>query len=295
MSVTQQDIDRWRFRKVPEETIARWIRNDDKARAELIAQAQRIAAIDARRRGVAPGTPADAAPVVIEQPAHRCAKCEDKGVYVNAGGALVPCNACGADVRMAEARVKSLDRYSSGLSARTSAQTFSNFEADSKTAPIVEACRRWATSPAGWLVVWGDTGCGKSHLCAAVFNALRHRKQVAVFVTGPDLMQSLKHLMNEETAQAEGETVTERTEKYQKAPVLIIDDMRAEQHTPWSDGVWFSILDYRYRNQLPTMIATNEDPAGEVFPARISSRIRDEHKGFSIVLRNMGKDMRVTA
>lgn len=294
MSVTQQDITRWKNQGISNALISRWIANERQANAELRESAQRLAALAARRRGVAPGTPADASPAVIAQEAV-CATCEGNGVYFSLSGELVPCCACGADKEVAQRRVRSLDKYSSGLSERTSAQTFANFVSNGTTAPLLTVSRQWAESPTGWLVIWGPPGSGKTHLCAATFNALRSRQHVCVFVTGPDLMHSLKYLMNHETAEAEGETVAQRTEKYQKAPILIIDDMRAEQRSEWSDGVWFAILDYRYRNRLPTMIVSNDDPAGDAFPARISSRLRDEHDGFSVVLRNTAKDMRVMA
>lgn len=289
--ITQDQIERWRAQGHSDVLISRWIANAERARHEANTLAAGIEKLYARMVGRAPGTAFDVDTVVIDaQPA--CGICNGTKWILSTSGALVPCTACGADRDIAQARADSLVKYSSA-NGRATAQTFGNFRATSQTAVIVEQCRRWAEKPAGWLVVWGNPGNGKSHLCAAVYNTLRTRRMPAIFISGPDLMASLKTLMSDDVAEAEGETVNMREEKYQRAPVLILDDVRAEQRTEWSDGVWFRILDHRYRNRMPTMIATNADPAGADFPGRLSSRLRDEHDGFSLVLHNTAPDYRV--
>ena len=54
------------------------------------------------------------------------------------------------------------------------------------------------------------------------------------------------------------------------------------------DGVLFEILDYRYRNRLPTMIATNIAP--DDFDPRIASRMQD--RAFCTVMENAAPDFR---
>jgi DNA replication protein DnaC len=70
--------------------------------------------------------------------------------------------------------------------------------------------------------------------------------------------------------------------------VLILDDLGAETGSAWSDGVLFEILDYRYRNRLPTMIATNVAP--DDFDPRIASRMQD--RSFCTVIENAAPDFR---
>jgi DNA replication protein DnaC len=291
MTITQDQIERWRAQGHSDVLISRWIANAERARHEANTLAAGIEKLYARMVGKAPGT-AFADVVVIDQAPVACPACGGTKWILSAGGTLTPCELCGADREIAQARADSLVKYSSA-NGRATAQTFGNFQATPHTALMVDRCRAWAEKPAGWLVLWGNPGNGKSHLCAAVYNVLRNSRQPAIFISGPDLMTSLKALMDDEVAEAEGETVAQREEKYQRAPVLILDDVRAEQQTAWSDAVWFRILDHRYRNRMPTMIATNENPAGPDFPGRLSSRLRDEHDGFSLVLHNTAPDYRV--
>lgn len=294
MNITPADIERWKANGHTDEEIARWVRNAQKAARERNTLAYHMAQLANRIQGRAPGTPPDADPIVIDVPARTsCSHCGDLRVILSVGGNVMPCPHCGADRDAAERRARSLDKYSSA-SGRAQAQTFDALDVHHH--PSLATCRDaalvWADGPQGWLIVWGQPGNGKSHLCAAVYNHLRAAGQPTIFITGPELIRSLKALMDAEVAEAEGETVAQRLEKYQRAPVLILDDLRAEQLTAWVDATWFDLLDFRYRNRLPTMIATNSDPAGPDFPARISSRLRDEHDGFSVVLRNDAPDYR---
>ena len=294
-TVTDEDIRRWRAQGESEERIQTWIRNSRHASRELREVQARMAERWNRMRQAAPGTNGNDAPNVIDGTARdvTCPVCGGTKVILTIGGNPKPCPTCG-EAEYHERRAKSLDKYSSA-SGRARMQTFDNFEVRSELAACKDASVIWADEPEGWLVIWGNPGNGKSHLCAAVYNHLRAAAKPAIFITGPELLRSLKALMDDEVSEAEGETMTQRLEKYQRAPVLIIDDLRAEQRTAWSDATWFDLLDYRYRNRLPTMIATNCNPAGEDFVPRLSSRLRDEHDGFSLVFHNTAPDFRTVA
>jgi DNA replication protein DnaC len=62
---------------------------------------------------------------------------------------------------------------------------------------------------------------------------------------------------------------------YQKNEVLIIDDLGAEKLTDYVIQAWYSIIDYRYSNMLPTVITSNLSVAELAvrFGDRIASRI----------------------
>ncbi|NJM42405.1 MAG: hypothetical protein HC853_17535 [Anaerolineae bacterium] len=57
-----------------------------------------------------------------------------------------------------------------------------------------------------------------------------------------------------------------------------MDDLGAETARDWTEAVLFEILDYRYRNQLSTVVVTNlvlpELTSDELDP-RITSRLQD--------------------
>jgi DNA replication protein DnaC len=221
-----------------------------------------------------------------------CATCNNQRYIITEAG-ITPCPDCGV---VAQRAAKSLDAYSSAT-GRAREQTFENFKTtlDGQMDRGLQLCHdaalAFAESRDGWLVFHGSYGNGKSHLCAAVANRLREHGKACIFVSMPDLTKSLKDLMDDDFARSVNQTYGQRLSKYQTAPVLILDDIHAEKVSDWSEGVLFEIVDYRYRNRLPTVFATNLDPLdkGE-FDPRIISRWSDVE--LSIIIANNAPDYR---
>ncbi len=230
----------------------------------------------------APIPPADGGP--------ECAYCQNRRFVLDAQGNLKACPVCG----VAQARkVEAMRAFSShaGIALR---QTFFNFKTvfngqqDDILRDCLEAAQDFADHPQGrWLVMWGERGNGKSHLCAAVANHLSNAGLPTLFLTMPDLLASLKQLLDLQ-ANTEQESYSGRMKIIKTAPVLILDDLGAESASSWSDAVLFEILDHRYRNRLPTMIVTN-CPL-DAFDPRIASRLQDND--FVTVVENRAPDYR---
>lgn len=202
----------------------------------------------------------------------------------------VPCPVCGVAQQW---KVDSVKAFSS-RSSQSVRQTFFNFKATFSDGEddILAACLHDAEAFAAhpderWLVIWGERGSGKSHLCAAVDNELNATGRPSLFITMPDLIASLRQAMDLQS-NTEQESYSGRMNAFKNAPVLILDDLGAETGSAWSDGVLFEILDYRYRNRLPTMIASNVNP--DHFDPRIASRIQDT--SLSTVIENASADYR---
>jgi DNA replication protein DnaC len=219
-----------------------------------------------------------------------CATCGNKRFVIDRSGAVKPCPDCDVAQKW---RVRAVSAFSSS-SEFTRKMTFFNFKTafNSEENPILKRCliasERFAADPAGkWLVMWGERGTGKTHLCAAVDNHLYQTRTPSLFITMPDLLASLRQAMDFEK-NTEQESYTGRMRLFKNAPVLILDDLGAETGSAWSDGVLFEILDFRYRNRLPTMIATNINP--DDFDPRIASRMQDRE--FCTVVENAAPDYR---
>ena len=219
-----------------------------------------------------------------------CDYCHNRRFVLDETGTLKPCPECGVAQIW---KVQAVDAFSSRSGAALK-QTFFNFkttfkgEEDELLRECLEAAEEFAEEPDHqWLVLWGERGNGKSHLCAAVANHLIATGMAALFITMPDLLAALRQAM-ELQATTEQESYSGRMNTFKTAPVMILDDLGAEGRSDWSDSVLFEILDYRYRNRLPTMIVTN--CALDAFDPRIASRMQDA--GLSTVIENKAPDYR---
>lgn len=175
--------------------------------------------------------------------------------------------------------------------AKAEEQTFDNFRVPPKggNREARDAARAWTDARATfiWLLIYGGTGNGKSHLCNAALRALLGRGVSARLTTAATILQSLRTGIQDHTAD-------ERMQSYQQAPVLIIDDIGAgmkhpnEKGSEWEWARLEEILVYRYENVLPTMATTNLQPSE--LPERIASRFKDS--GMSRIVHNAGGDYR---
>ncbi|RMD60416.1 AAA family ATPase [Candidatus Parcubacteria bacterium] len=128
--------------------------------------------------------------------------------------------------------------------------------------------RQFAEKPQGWLLLQGRYGCGKTHLAAAIANFVVDLGVPTLFITVPDLLDQLRYAFS-----TEGVTFEERFEEIRRVRLLILDDFGTQNATPWAQEKLFQILNYRYINQLPTVITTNL--VLEEIEGRIRSRLSD--------------------
>lgn len=150
-------------------------------------------------------------------------------------------------------------------------KVFPNFDPEvSGASEAYYAAADFATNPEGWLVLLGGFGTGKTHLAASIANYVvqDHRMQV-YFAVAPDLLHHLR------ATYAPGSEVTydERFEQIRSVYLLVLDDLGAEQSTPWAVEKLYQIFNYRYNLRLPTVITSNCDL--DSLDPRISSRLCD--------------------
>jgi DNA replication protein DnaC len=127
---------------------------------------------------------------------------------------------------------------------------------------------RFAQTLEGWLVLKGTYGCGKTHLAAAIANFAVSLGVPTLFLTVPDLLDSLRFsYQNPEVA------FEERFEEIRTAKLLVLDDFGTQNATPWAQEKLFQIINYRYINRLPLVVTTNL--ALNQIEGRIRSRLVD--------------------
>jgi DNA replication protein DnaC len=189
-------------------------------------------------------------------------------------GRAIPC-ACQTERQAAEFRQRI---QAAGPLRALQDKRFENFLPDGLGLPpdqarslrrAYERARAFAEDPQGWLVLRGGTGCGKTHLAAAIAHRLLERRVAALFIPVPDLLDELRAAFHPEAEVS----YEERFWQLREAPVLILDDLGAQQSTPWAQEKLFQLLDWRYNARLPTVITTNLSL--EAFEPRLRSRLQD--------------------
>jgi DNA replication protein DnaC len=128
----------------------------------------------------------------------------------------------------------------------------------------------YAQNPDGWLLLIGPNGCGKTHLAASIANQNLDNGSVVLFSVVPDLLDHLRAAF----APNATEVFDQLFAKMREAEVLVLDDLGAQQSSPWANEKLFQLLNYRYNLGMPTVITAN--PRGlQGIDERIRSRLGD--------------------
>jgi DNA replication protein DnaC len=123
------------------------------------------------------------------------------------------------------------------------------------------------------LTIAGECGNGKTHLAAAIVNALLNRGVPVMFHTAPTLLDYLRATF----APDSGVSFDDRFDAIKTAQVLALDDLGAETATPWALDKLYQVLDHRYTWRLPTVVTTNVKWTS--IPERVRSRLKDSALG----------------
>jgi DNA replication protein DnaC len=204
---------------------------------------------------------------------------------------------CSCTLREREKEQQSRLRQYSGLEAKLlQNMTFENFDWKRLNLPpeqrdnLKDAYRlalEFAKSPENWLVFMGVTGCGKTHLAAAIANYRLKEGQPVKFVVVSELLDHLRSAFRPESPV----TYDQLFEEVKNAPLLILDDFGEQSTTPWVQEKLYQIINYRYNARLATVITTRlawnemDDP--------IASRFLDHQ--LSMIFNIMAPDYRTDA
>ncbi|MEX2431265.1 MAG: ATP-binding protein [Dehalococcoidia bacterium] len=127
----------------------------------------------------------------------------------------------------------------------------------------------FAQDPEGWLVLVGDSGCGKTHLAIATANARLQTGGEVFFAFVPDLLDHLRYTFSPDSRV----TYDVLFDQVKQAPLLVLDDLGAESATPWANEKLYQIVVHRHNARLPTIITTRAIPSGANDP--VASRLND--------------------
>ena len=184
--------------------------------------------------------------------------------------------------------------YTGGLElALLKSMTFEKFDYKRANLPpeqrenlerVFREALNFAQSAEGWLVLMGATGCGKTHLAAAIANYRQQNGNPALFVVVPEFLDHLRSAFNPESRVSYDQLF----ESAKKAPLLILDDFGEQSTTPWAQEKLYQVINYRYNARLSTVITTT--CSLDEMESPITSRLSDPR--LSLVLNIMAPDYR---
>jgi len=134
----------------------------------------------------------------------------------------------------------------------------------------------FAQQPKGWIAFLGKSGFGKTHLAAAIANHVRLSQPKVLFMSIPNLLDLLRSSFSPRGTLP----YDVRFDQIKQAPLLVLDDLRAQSSSPWAAEKLFQIIDYRYLTRKPTIftISTRSGDLAEIDTTdpRVHTRIKDE-------------------
>ena len=99
------------------------------------------------------------------------------------------------------------------------------------------------------MLLWGNVGTGKSFIAGCIANALLDKGV-------PVIMTNFARLLNKLTDMYAGDR-NAYIDSFKRYPLMIIDDLGIERNSEFAREQVFSVIDSRYRSQLPMIVTTN--------------------------------------
>lgn len=144
----------------------------------------------------------------------------------------------------------------------------------------------------GWLLLSGQSGCGKTHLCTAAVGALIERGFGARVMRWVEESARLKAFANDAIE------YEKRLEAFKCAPVLFIDDLfklqQGKDPSAADVRLAFDLIDYRYCNRKLITIISTERTVDEIkgIDEAIGGRIYEMSKGYCVEFGSGNKNQR---
>lgn len=205
-----------------------------------------------------------------------------------------------------------------GLSKRAIDQRFRNFIPKEGQNEALEKAKAFAKgyinqkNDGNGLLLIGGVGSGKTHLAAAIVNAIIDHFHISddraeeagrygdcglvvsnfhwadiEFIGAVSLMERLR------SSYDSNENTCDIIEQYQKTALLVLDDIGAEKPSDWTRERLFDIIDYRYNEYLPVVITTNSDI--KEMRTKLGDRICDRIRSMCDICTVTAKSQRKTA
>ena len=192
-----------------------------------------------------------------ERDGYDCPLCMNRGYFQevddSAGNLYTPVRPCRCmKVRESLARIAQ-----SGFKRALETRTFESFIAEEDwQKQMLDTAKGYLEGWNGksWLLLCGQPGCGKTHLCMAVCGELLKRGVAVEFALWRDEMTRLKRLLT-----ADGDAFDRQLNRLRECEALYLDDLfkpvKGDEPSSSDLKLTFDIINHRYENELPTILS----------------------------------------
>jgi DNA replication protein DnaC len=136
-------------------------------------------------------------------------------------------------------------------------------------APLVQHIEAWLSKPTDGLLIFGETGTGKTHLAAALIMLLARASRAAAFLPAATFFREVRETMRENRSESA------LLETFMASEFLCIDDIGSGALSGFERRILLEILERRLNELRPTIVTSNWDLGmiAEEMDQRIASRL----------------------
>lgn len=138
------------------------------------------------------------------------------------------------------------------------------------------------------LLLYGSTGLGKTFLSTCIAEAVSARGFSVAYDTAINIVAAYETI---KFGNGDGEAAAERAARYERADLLIIDDMGTEMGTAFTVSALYNLINNRLMAKRPMIVNTNLMP--EALSEKYSPAVASRLLGEFMALRFFGDDIRL--
>lgn len=138
------------------------------------------------------------------------------------------------------------------------------------------------------LLLYGSTGLGKTFLSTCIAEAVSARGFSVAYDTAINIVAAYETI---KFGNGDGEAAAERAARYERADLLIIDDMGTEMGTAFTVSALYNLINNRLMAKRPMIVNTNLLP--EALSEKYSPAVASRLLGEFMALRFFGEDIRL--
>lgn len=235
------------------------------------------------------------------EPQYRCESCKDRGGHLGKKEDEDSGKSYDIWIECHCTKQRKIERLMSAseITEQFKSKGFTSFELNGKPQVIHDAFNcassyyqaftdiRHAT--ANSIALLGNPGSGKTHLLTALSNNLMHKKLVQVLY--------FPYIEGFENLRQDFEALETKLDRMRKVEVLYIDDMfkpvrGKAQASEWELRQIFSIVNYRYSNNLPMIVSSELDiDKMTALDEGIATRLAEMCSDYTVVIEGDRRDL----